>query len=120
MKFGIILLLLCGAFSLAADKFLTSCQTVWDANAESMVSLRAEMHMDMDFSGYHSSQKMDIMFLFVDSIYSKMETVLPVGQFTMICHGDSGWLKAEINQWLGGGEWNRCCEFWHFAGRFSL
>jgi|GEM_PF-3449832 len=108
MKFGIILLLLCGSFSLAADKFLTSCQTVWDANAESMVSLRAEMHMDMDFSGYHSSQKMDIMFLFVDSIYSKMETVLPVGQFIMICHGDSSYSKIANSGWKVGQ--SRCNE----------
>lgn len=88
--------------SYAKDSFLASCQTVWDANASSLKSLRAEMHMDMDFSGYHSSQKMDVMLLFADSNYSKMETDLPLGHFTMVCLGDSSYSKIANSNWKVG------------------
>lgn len=88
--------------SYAKDSFLTSCQTVWDANAKSMTSLRAEMYMDMDFSGHLSSHKMNVMLLFADSNYSKMETDLPVGKFTMICHGDSSYSRIADSDWKVG------------------
>lgn len=102
MKYFAFFLLLCVSVSLAADKFVKSCQTVWDANAKSIKSLRAEMHMDMDFSGHYSSQKMDIMLLFADSNYSKIETDLPVGRFTMICHGDTSYSKIANSDWKVG------------------
>lgn len=84
----------------AKDSFLTSCQKKWNANVENVKSFRADMVQTMTFNGVAPmSQSMNVMYLKSDRPYMKMAIDVSGLKSTMICRGDTMFVKTGDSKW---------------------
>ncbi|MDR3002224.1 MAG: hypothetical protein LBU89_13300 [Fibromonadaceae bacterium] len=100
MKKLLFLLLLCiASFCSAADSFLTSCQQQWQANAKAMKSMRADMVQSVEIAGQKAEQKAKVQYLVSDRFYSKTEMDSHIGKMTMLCRGDTTYIRMGNSGW---------------------
>lgn len=83
----------------ASDSFLNSCQKQWQANAASMKSMRADLVQSVEVNGQKNEQLSKVQYLNSDRFYSKMETDSQLGKMTVICRGDSTYVKMAETGW---------------------
>ena len=84
----------------SADKFLSSCLEKMKENASNLKSMRAEMVQRIEVGGRTTEQKAFVKYLISDRFYSRMEIESPMGKMTMLCRGDTTFVK------VGSGTWN--------------
>jgi len=98
MKY-IVFFLYAISFCYATDTFLASCQKLWQANAQSVKSMRADMIQSVEIAGQKVEQKAKVQYLTSDRFYSKIEMDSPMGKMTMLCRGDTTYIQMGNNGW---------------------
>jgi outer membrane lipoprotein-sorting protein len=99
MKSSAVLLLFTFSAAWSVDAFLSSCFAKLAGQVQTVKSLKAEMVQTMDILGHTAEQKATILYLLADKAYSRMETETPMGKMTMLCRGDTTYIKMGSAPW---------------------
>lgn len=83
----------------SADAFVNSCLDKMKSEALALKSLRADMVQTIEVAGHTTEQKAKVQYLIADRFYSKTEMETPMGAMTMLCRGDTTYMKIGTGAW---------------------